>query len=362
MKVPELRCYLHCISACLYLDTALVTIATKHLSLLVTIEQPTIQPNMSQEYLTRLLSTPENHVQGECVICLEPYNTLNTTTGIIEAEVRLSCGHTVGSACIVTWLRDNNSCPLCRETFFPRQPRPYLEHGVMDIGGRSTGRINATGSLTREPNVIRSANVTASSELEPPADSRTRIFDAGRQRRVRLPTGPEVPRSSPSGDSSLGRSSAFRDPTGSEVLIGSDARNTNAGRSITVRVPTGSVGVSTGSEVLTDSSARDMHRFSVDYDRIFPSTARPLQEVNTGMSRTDNSLRTDHSRTAPVMSTTSHSRNSGFDRLRTVGLPTEPAMPADRVARNLGASLETLASYRVNPSALLSMWLHQQQL
>ena len=353
MKVPELRCYLHCVSACLYLDTALVTIATKHLSLLVTIEQPIIHPNMSQEYLTRLLSTPENRVQGECVICLEPYNTLNTTTGIIEAEVRLSCGHTVGSACIVTWLRDNNSRPLCRETFFPRQPRPYLEHGVMDIGGRSTGRINATGSLTREPNVIRSATVPASSELEPPADSRTRIFDAGRQRRVRLPTGPGVPRSSPSGDSGLGRSSAFRDPTGSEVLIGSDARNTNAGRSITVRVPT-------GSEVLTDSSARDMHRFSVDYDRIFPSTARPLQEVNTGMSRTDNSLRTDHSRTAPVMSTTSHSRNSGFDKLRTVGLPTEPAMPADRVARNLGASREILALYGVSPSAI--EWLETSAL
>ena len=322
MKVPELRYYLYCVSACLYLDTALVTIATKHLSLLVTIEQPTIHPNMSQEYLNRLLSTPENRVQGECVICLEPYNTLNTTTGIIEAEVRLSCGHTVGSACIVTWLRDNNSCPLCRESFFPRQPRPYLEHGVMDMGGRSTGRINATGSLTREPNVIRSATVLASSELEPPADSRTRIFDAGRQRRVRVPTGPGVPRSSPSGYSGLGRSSAFRDTTGSEVLTGSDARNSNAGRSITVRVPT-------GSEALTDSTVRDMDRFSVDYDGNFPSTARRLRELNTGMSRTDNSLRTDNSRTAPVMSTTSHSRNSGFDRYQ---------------------------------SSLYSMWLHQQQL
>ena len=173
---------------------------------------------MSQEYLNRLLSSPEHRVQGECVICLEPYNTLNSTTGIMEVEIRLSCGHTVGSACIVTWLRENNSCPLCRETFFPRQPRPYLEHGIMGIGEQSAGRINATGSLTREPNAIRSVTAAASSEVEPPADSRTNIFDTVTQRRIRLPTGPEVRRSSPSGDSGLGRSSTIRGTTGSEVI------------------------------------------------------------------------------------------------------------------------------------------------
>ena len=174
--------------------------------LLVTIEQPSIHPNMSQDYLTSLLNTPEHRVQGECAICLEPFNTMNTTTGIIEVEIRLGCRHTFGSACIVTWLRDNNSCPLCRTTFFPAQPRPYLEHGIMDTGRESTGRINATGSITSEPNAVRSVTVPASSELEPRADSRTRIFEATTERRVNLPTGPEVPRSSTVGRSGVGRS------------------------------------------------------------------------------------------------------------------------------------------------------------
>lgn len=94
-----------------------------------------------EEYINRLLNTYETPVQGECAICFEKYNTMNTLTGVIEAGVRLSCGHTIGSACIATWLRDENSCPLCREAFFPRQPGPYLEHGIMDFGSTSTVRI-----------------------------------------------------------------------------------------------------------------------------------------------------------------------------------------------------------------------------
>ena len=98
---------------------------------------PTLH-NMSQEFLNNLLSTPENRVQTKCMICLENYNTLNTLTGIVEWEIRLPCGHSVGSACIVTWLKANNSCPACRETFFPAQPRPYLEHGIIDAARPQT--------------------------------------------------------------------------------------------------------------------------------------------------------------------------------------------------------------------------------
>ena len=91
---------------------------------------------MSQEFLDRLLNTSENRVQSEgdaiCMICLEEYNTLNTLTGIIEAQIRLPCGHGVGSSCIVTWLKTNKNCPVCRTTFFSAQPRPYLEHGIMN--------------------------------------------------------------------------------------------------------------------------------------------------------------------------------------------------------------------------------------
>ena len=106
--------------------------------------------NMSQAFLNHLLSATENRVvsgeDGNCMICLEDYNKLNTSTGIIESEVRLPCGHQVGSSCIVTWLQAHNSCPACRATFFPAQPRPYLEHGIMDGGMPRTEAV----SLIRE--------------------------------------------------------------------------------------------------------------------------------------------------------------------------------------------------------------------
>ena len=51
----------------------------------------------------------------------------SSETGVIESEIRLPCSHSVGSACIVTWLRTNNTCPLCRRVFFPAQTEPSHE-------------------------------------------------------------------------------------------------------------------------------------------------------------------------------------------------------------------------------------------
>ena len=116
---------------------------------------------MAQEFLDRLLGAHNTLntstgivVQANCMICLEDYNTLNTSTGIVEWEVRLPCGHGVGSSCIVTWLGASNSCPACRRTFFPAQPRPYLEHGIMEVGGTRPVRVPTgpgaqTGSRAR---------------------------------------------------------------------------------------------------------------------------------------------------------------------------------------------------------------------
>lgn len=88
---------------------------------------------MAENFLSQLLTT-ENRVEskedGRCSVCLQVYGTL-TDTGAIECEVRLPCNHILGSMCPFTWLNSHNTCPFCRSEFFPAQPRPYLEHGIM---------------------------------------------------------------------------------------------------------------------------------------------------------------------------------------------------------------------------------------
>lgn len=78
--------------------------------------------NMSQTFLNQLLNNPENRVQSEqgeqCSICLEEYDTLNTSTGTIECQIRLPCNHSIGSLCVVTWLQTGKNCPVCRAVFF----------------------------------------------------------------------------------------------------------------------------------------------------------------------------------------------------------------------------------------------------
>ena len=88
---------------------------------------------MAEAFLSQLLTT-ENRVDSKddahCFVCLQTYGTL-TDTGAIECEIHLPCNHRLGSMCAFTWLKSHNTCPICRHAFFPAQPRPYLEHGIM---------------------------------------------------------------------------------------------------------------------------------------------------------------------------------------------------------------------------------------
>lgn len=124
---------------------------------------------MSQEFLSRLLSASEDREQsGNCMICLEDYNTLNISTGTVEWGICLPCGHRVGSACIVTWLQDHNTCPACRASFFSAQPRPYLEHGIM---GDDESRAAPGSSSTEDVSILgddepRAAPGSSSTENE----------------------------------------------------------------------------------------------------------------------------------------------------------------------------------------------------
>ena len=93
---------------------------------------------MAQKFLSDLLQIANivpNQVGDRCAICLEAYGRLSSDTGTIEIGIRLPCDHSIGSACIATWLKDNNNntCPICRREFFPAQHSLAHEHEDDDI-------------------------------------------------------------------------------------------------------------------------------------------------------------------------------------------------------------------------------------
>ena len=79
-----------------------------------------------KNFLSRLLRK-ENTVKAaknqECLICKEEYSASRSRSEISEVQVRLPCHqkHTVGSNCITIWLKDHNTCPVCRYEFFPAE-------------------------------------------------------------------------------------------------------------------------------------------------------------------------------------------------------------------------------------------------
>ena len=89
---------------------------------------------MAETFLDQLLQITNSVPRGdrECVICHSETGTMSRTTGYLELLIRLPCSHVVGSGCIARWFQEDNSCPFCRQEFFPAQPRPHLEHGVAE--------------------------------------------------------------------------------------------------------------------------------------------------------------------------------------------------------------------------------------
>nr|QBK86379.1 MAG: putative RING finger E3 ubiquitin ligase [Marseillevirus LCMAC102] len=65
---------------------------------------------------------------GECSICLDSFNYPRMILIRIakdfcpipilndESVYQLNCGHTFHKKCIIKWLREHNTCPLCRRT------------------------------------------------------------------------------------------------------------------------------------------------------------------------------------------------------------------------------------------------------
>ncbi len=90
--------------------------------------------------------------ESKCMICLNEYGT-EIEEDSVENAVRLPCGHDVGAKCIQTWLSPDkearNSCPACRMTFFPAQPRPYMEHSEIEEVGEEDEEDDWHGSRGR---------------------------------------------------------------------------------------------------------------------------------------------------------------------------------------------------------------------
>ena len=98
---------------------------------------------MAQQFLEQLLRYENVEPVGEaetltCMICKETYGTINASTGAVELQIRLPCGHMLGSICISTWLSHQNSCPLCREPFFPPEQHQSLETRVENVSPPET--------------------------------------------------------------------------------------------------------------------------------------------------------------------------------------------------------------------------------
>lgn len=54
----------------------------------------------------------DSNKEEECVICLEEYNKK-------EIIRTLKCKHFYHKNCIDKWMKNNNKCPLCKDTFIP---------------------------------------------------------------------------------------------------------------------------------------------------------------------------------------------------------------------------------------------------
>lgn len=110
---------------------------------------------MAETFLHELFQ-PSNLVQSDiqerkCDICLQETGNMSRQTGLVELLVRLPCSHMVGSGCIGVWLKDHNTCPLCRREFFPTQQQPYPEDDRMwDQGEEDTEEEDQEGHYDEE--------------------------------------------------------------------------------------------------------------------------------------------------------------------------------------------------------------------
>jgi hypothetical protein len=107
----------------LLLDVVVVCVGVMCLPCVVLLAAKLLRPvgarTLSPEELNAgLVEVTYNRPMGqeepdECVVCQVEYETLEK---IMEIKV---CHHRYHKACIVPWVSENNTCPLCREIVVP---------------------------------------------------------------------------------------------------------------------------------------------------------------------------------------------------------------------------------------------------
>lgn len=96
-----------------------------------------------REYLTALSANLPQE-QTICSICLQPTVPKEDVASKcahdrVEHSVIVHDNHVLGYKCIQVWLREHNSCPICRKELFPQQlqhekPPPIDSEGVRHLG------------------------------------------------------------------------------------------------------------------------------------------------------------------------------------------------------------------------------------
>jgi hypothetical protein len=110
----------------------------------------------------------------DCTICLEPLTIPPSGTasnGEYAVTIDL-CGHIFGYDCLTTWMREHNTCPVCRIEFFT-QPEPIVQSQIgIDIPQRFFLDLYALGDRNLEVSI--NSAVQSMSSLQVGAGQGTR--------------------------------------------------------------------------------------------------------------------------------------------------------------------------------------------
>ena len=103
-------------------------------------EQAPQPQGVSEEFINNLPKAKEDK-QGECYICLDKLGAEDKQT------CELPCGHAFDRACLTTWLKEKDSCPVCRAKLDQDRPHQQQQPQSNDQSTRHRSRQMPFGPL-----------------------------------------------------------------------------------------------------------------------------------------------------------------------------------------------------------------------